>query len=127
AYRGAQADGEAVGGEEAAAGQALPDAAGDCHGAVHGGDGQQERELVPAEPRNDVRFACAPAQDCPDLHQRAAASHVSVRVVDVLEAVEVEEEQRHRLAAPKRTLDFAPQRLVQVPRIVEPGQVVDDR
>ena len=53
------------------------------------------------------------------LDQRPAAAQMAVRVVDRLEAVEVEEQQRQRPAAARGALGFPPQHLVQVARVVE--------
>ena len=49
------------------------------------------------------------------------------RVVDRLEAVEVDEQQRQRPAASRRALGFAAQHLRQVARVVQLRQVVGDR
>ena len=63
------------------------------------GVGQDQRELVAAEPGDHVGFARAPANHGGRLDQRLAARQVAVVVVDLLEAVEVEEQQRQRPAA----------------------------
>ena len=61
------------------------------------------------------------------LDQRAAAGQVAVRVVDRLEPVEIDEQQRQRPAAARGALGFPAQHLVQVARVVQLRQVVGDR
>eukprot|EP01136_Pigoraptor_vietnamica_P033089 Opistho-1_new@95611 len=62
---------------------------------------QQHHELVATEPRHGVDLAQAGLQPLGHLDEHAVAEHVTERVVDLLEAVEVEEQQR------ERRLDFA--------------------
>ncbi len=61
------------------------------------------------------------------LDQRLAARQVAVAVVDLLEAVQIQEQQRQRPAVARGALGLTPQRLVEVARVVQPGQVVGDR
>ena len=70
-----------------------------------------------AEPRMTLRR----------LDQRPAAGEMAMHVVDRLEPVEIHEQQRQRPAAARRALDLAPQRLIQIPRVVQLRQVVGDR
>ena len=119
ADRGGQADVQAVAGQEAVGGNPLPNALADRKRALSAGVGQHERELVAAEPRHDVRFARAAADDRGRLDQRPAAGQVSVRVVDRLEAVEIDKQQRQRPAAAGRALGFPPQDAIQIARVVE--------
>ena len=100
---------------------------GDRHGAFRAGVGQDQREFVAAEAGDDVGFTGAPADHGAGFDQRLAARQVPVAVVDLLEAVEVEEQQRQRAAAAHRALGFAAQHQVQVARVVQPRQVVGDR
>ena len=67
---------------------------------------QDQRELVAAEPRDHVRLPRAASDDGGGLDERLAARQVAVRVVDLLEAVEVEEQQRQRPAAARRRAWF---------------------
>ena len=71
-------------------------------GAVAAGIGQDQGEFVAAEPGHDVGFTGAAADDRGRLDERLAARQVAVAVVDLLEAVEVEEQQRQRPAAARR-------------------------
>ena len=67
------------------------------------------------------------ADDVGRFDERPAAEQVAVGVVDALEAVQIDEQQRQRPAAAHRALGLLAQDLVQVPRVVELGQVVGDR
>ena len=96
ADRGRQRDAEAVGFEKPVGREPIADALADRHGAVAGGVGQDERELVAAEPGDDVGFARAGANHAGRFHERTAAEQMPVRVVDRLEAVEIDEQQRQR-------------------------------
>ena len=68
-------------------------------GALRAGFRQQDRELVAAEPGHDVGFAGAASNDGGRLDERPAAQQVAVGVVDPLEPVQIDEEQRQRPAA----------------------------
>ena len=61
---------------------------------------QDERELVPAEAGDRVALARAGEEPPADLEQEGVAGVVAERVVDVLEAVEVEQEERGLLPVP---------------------------
>ena len=87
--------------------EALADALADGEGALAAGIGQHERELVAAEARDDVGFARAAANHRRRFDQRAAAEQMPVGVVDALEPVEIDEQQRQRPAAARRPLGFA--------------------
>ena len=89
--------------------------------------GQDQRELVAAEARHDVGLARAQANQPRGLDQRPAAVEVAVRVVDRLEPVEIDEQQRQRPAAARGALGFTAQHLRQVARVVELRQIVGDR
>ena len=99
----------------------------DRHGAFPARVGQDDREFVAAEPGHDVGFAGAAADDAGRLDQRLAARQMAVAVVDLLEAVQVEEQQRQRPAAARGALGFAAQHQVQVAGVVEPREVVGHR
>src|SRR5690242_3238700 len=55
-------------------------------------------ELVTPEPGDGVAFPQAQPQAPRDLLEQTVAEGVAERIVDELEAVQVEEEERHRLA-----------------------------
>ena len=70
---------------------------GDGHGTLAGGDlGQQHGELVAAEPGDGVDLAQRAAQPLADLNQELVAVVVAEGVVDLLEPVQVEQQQRSR-------------------------------
>ena len=64
--------------------------------AVEVGERQEDGELVAAEPRHGVGLAQRRAQPRRDALQDAVAGMVAERVVDLLEAVQVEQQQRER-------------------------------
>ena len=61
------------------------------------------------------------------LAQRQVAGQVAHGVVDHLEMVDVEEDQRQRPAVPRRAVDLALEVVHQVPLVVQAGQRVVDR
>src|SRR5215471_15130933 len=78
------------------------------------GLGQDDGKLVASEPGRYVGFARACADQRSRFHKCTAADQVSVRVVDTLESVQIDEQQRERAAATRRTLGLPPQHLIQV-------------
>ena len=83
---------------------------------------QEHRELVAADAREQVRPAQARAELAPHLAQQRVARRVPRHVVDVLEAVEVDVEQRAALARAAQALELARQRLLEVAAV---GQLRD--
>ena len=76
------------------------DPAGDRPGALQvGGGRQQDRELVAAQARDRVAVADAVVQALGELDQQQVADVVAKGVVDLLEAVEIEQQERQGLAA----------------------------
>ena len=72
-----------------------------CHRKrrVGGGVGQQQRELVAAEARDDVAVAHHVGRQARGHGlEQAVAEGVAENVVDILEAVEVEDDHRHAAA-----------------------------
>ena len=67
---------------------------GDAVGLLGRGLGEQDRELVAAEPGEHVGLAQAAAQQLRDAHDQLVAGRVAERVVDRLEVVEVEHDRR---------------------------------
>ena len=63
-----------------------------------GSAGQQHRELVAAETGDHIAGAGGFLQPAGDLDQHLVADQVSEVIVDLLEPVEVDEQQRHRMA-----------------------------
>ena len=92
----------------------LDDALRQCLGARAAlGRDLQDRELVAAEPRHRIDLAHAAAQPLRHVMQQLVAGRVAERVVDRLEAVEVDQHQREALAvaalARERVLDAVAQ------------------
>ena len=65
---------------------------GELGRVLHVEVGQQDQELVAADAGDDVRVARAGAKQVGDLDEHPVAVRVTERVVDLLEAVEVEAE-----------------------------------
>ena len=105
----------------------LPDAVGVEPGPGLGGLDQQHHEFVPAVARDDVDAAGVLQQDLGDVAQDLVARRVPQAVVDVLEAVQVEQHDRDRVVEPAVAADllFEPDR--EEAAIVEPGHVVLER
>ena len=104
------------------------DAPRDRPGALDvGGRGQQDRELVAAEPGDRVALADAFLQALGELHQQQVADVVAERVVDLLEAVEVEQQQRQRLAGARRGAQRLGQAVLEQQAVGQPGQRVVHR
>ena len=59
---------------------------------------EEDAELVATQARNHVEFADLPAQPRGDGVQHLVADRVAVRVIDLLEPIQVDEQRRHRTA-----------------------------
>src|SRR5439155_11683696 len=86
---------------------------------------QHDRELVAANTARDVRRADDVANPLGGLGEHPVTREVAYAVVDRLEVVEVEHDQRQLAAVAVRTGDLARQRLVEVAAVVQPGERVD--
>src|SRR5687768_937521 len=100
-------DRQAVPGKEPAGPEAFADAFGDGNRPFPTSVGQNQRKFITAEARDHVRFPGASPNHCRRLHERLAAGEVTVVVVDLFEAVEVEKQQRQWAPAARSTLRFA--------------------
>ncbi len=90
--------------------------------AVHAGE--QDDELVAAEPRHHVDVADAAAEPLRRLHQQRVAGVVAKRVVDVLELVEIDQQHPDIAVRPARAAQRRLQPLPHQPAIGQPGQRV---
>lgn len=84
----------------------------------------------PVDSRDDVRKRRSPAQspdDRTDLQERPATVEMAVKVVDLLELIEIDEQPRQRLVRAHGPFGFLPEYLGQTPRVLELGQIVGDR
>ena len=86
--------------------------------------GQQQGELVAAQPRQRVAAAHALAQAGGDLLQQGVAGGVAEGVVDVLEAVHVGVHHRHLAVVPLRLRQCLPQAVLEQLAIRQAGQRV---
>ena len=103
-----------------------PQALGDHPGEVGVRAVEDDRELVAADPREQVVRAQGDLQARRDERQQLVAVVMAERVVDVLEVVEVDDEQRQRavgLAVAQRALEA----LVERPAVGDAGQLVGAR
>ena len=71
-----------------------------ARGLVLAGLGQEQRELVAADPKGGVGRAKRALKHAADHLERGVAGGVAVSVVQRLEAVQVAEDERHRVAVP---------------------------
>ena len=100
---------------------------GDDRPAVRVGLRQQHHELLPALPERHVHLA-QPDPDPPgELAQHRVPRRVPVRVVDLLEVVEVEHQDGQHPAEPAGPLHLPAQRLPQVTVVPQAGQRVGER
>ena len=104
---------------------AQPQARGAGRGLVAGLE--DDRELVAAQPRQRVVLAQQLLQPRADLAQHLVAGVVAERVVELLEAVEVDQQQRELVAVRAARLDRRVQRVDQVAAVAEAGEVVGHR
>ena len=89
------------------------------------GAGQQQRELVAAEARDQPGLADDLLQARAELRQQPVAGVVAERVVELLEAVEVDHRDRQRRVV--AAAELAVEALVEEPAVREPGQLVGQR
>ena len=88
---------------------------------------EDDRELVAAEARERVVVAQELLQARADLAQHLVAGVVAERVVELLEAVEVDQQQRQLAVALGRGRDRGVQRVDEVAAVAEAGEVVGAR
>ena len=89
--------------------------------------GNQHQELVAAPPEDVVRLADVAQQEHRDLAQDAVAGLVPERVVDRLEAIDVDEHDRQRRLVAAVALQLAADDLVEEAAVARAGQRVGDR
>ena len=89
--------------------------------------GEHEHELLAAEPADGVAVADDGAQLRGRGGERLVALRVTVRVVDLLEVVEVEHDDAERAAGGRRGLDLAPQALLRTAVVEQAGEAVRGR
>ena len=87
--------------------------------------GQDHRELVAADAAGDVGVAHDLADALGDLGEHGVAGEVADAVVDRLEVVEVEDDQREPAVVALGARDLARERLVEVAAVVQAGQRVE--
>jgi len=83
---------------------------------------QQDQELIAAEAANDVMRAYTRAQAAAHLEQQLIADGMTHRVVDVLEAVQIDEQQRQHGLAAARVVDRIARALVKQEPVGQAGK-----
>ncbi len=106
---------------------ASPDALCHLDGNLAGGAGHHNRELFPAVPGTDVEDAHASPKQVGNIAQRAIAFQMTERVVDPLEVIDVDHQQREILLLATSTLDFGLKPSLKVPAIEKAGDGIDRR
>ena len=101
------------------------DPAPDLGRARQPGAGQQQRELVAAEPRDEAVRRRPPPAGAGRAGQQPVAGVVAERVVELLEAVEVDHRDGQR--SPSPSLELRREALVEQAAVREPGQLVGQR
>ena len=85
---------------------------------------QQRDELVAGVPRGNVARAKVAAQEVGDLDERVVALQMTIRVVDQLEVINVDDQQRNGLARGAGRLDGGAGRLDECASKREPCEIV---
>ena len=87
----------------------------------------EEGELVAADAEGRIRGSDRGADQLSDLGQELVAHGVTLRVVDALELVDVDEHEREVRAVAARALDHARHRLLEGAVVAEAGEAVPER
>src|SRR5439155_26326727 len=85
---------------------------------------QQDYKLVTAVAKRKIDEAKVLLDDLANFAQQLAANQVAVGVVHLLEAIEVKEDHAEFIAEARRTIDLRIERLIQMPRVEQPGAIV---
>ena len=88
------------------------------------GVGQEQRELLAADPRDRVDAAAGRRRDFSEAPQREVAGRVAEAVVQVLEVVEVADEDRERARAAQSALCLDLHQLLEAAPVQEAGERV---
>ena len=104
------------------AGQRIAQPADEAFGVGRARAGEQHRELVSAEPPDDVQRAQDTAEALDRLAQEGVAGAVSLAIVDRLEVVEVEDREHQRPFAARRVSQLAAQPILEPAPVERVGQ-----
>ena len=105
----------------------LEHAAGDQRALAHGGGRQHDAELVAAGAGEHVAGPQSRLRHQGEVLEAGIARGVAMGVVDGLEAVEIDHQQRERLAAALRAGAFLGQPLQQMAAVGDAGEIVEQR
>ena len=98
------------------------DALGECLGVGEVTRGDDDRELLASRPAHVVTLADGRAELGGELGEHLVAHRVAVDVVDPLEVVEVEHQERHRAALGRGPHDLVAEAFVERPVVPEAGE-----
>ncbi len=99
----------------------------DMGGAAGIGIGQHQDEFIAAQTRYRVLFAHHQVQASGQRDQQFVADAVAQRVVDVLEVIEIEENQRQRLMAALRAAERVADAVLEQAAVRQPGERIEMR
>src|SRR6266850_6703981 len=85
---------------------------------------QDNYELVTAIAHDAVRVTNGRQDHRSNFHQRVRAHQMSVQIVDSLEIIQIEKHRRDGCLVTPGALDLVDQKLAQVTRVVQLGQIV---
>ena len=98
-----------------------PTPIGFCQVARH-----DHHELLAAKPAGEIDAARVAANPCGELPQHRVPGIVAMAVVDRLEMVDVDQQQRKRLAAPRGVIEQRGEMARRIAAIVQPGERVEN-
>ncbi len=89
--------------------------------------GQEDRELVAADPEGPVGPPDLLTQEATHLCQQLVSDPVALGIVDLLELVEVEEDQRHLVAVTPCLVEERLELLLERAMVPQPGEAIHER
>src|SRR6202011_1189111 len=87
---------------------------------------QQNHKFIAAVAKRKIDQAAMCLQGAADFRQQSRANQVPVRVVDLLEVVEIDEHQGELVVVALRTVNLRLQDKAHVPRVIQRGAIVGD-
>src|SRR5262249_52824895 len=94
-------------------------------GVLNGGLGENDRELVASHAARDIRRADDIANALGDLSQHGVSGQVTETVVDLLEIVEIENDQRQTTPVAPSSRNLAGEGLVEVPPVMKARESIE--
>src|SRR5579884_602674 len=94
---------------------------GNSRGGLHIGFRQNDDKLISPIPGDDINLAKALSKNVRDLHQNLTPHQMTVLVVDQLEMIHIEEDQRDAGAVALAAFNFNIECLIQESEIIKAG------